>query len=381
MAGALLAAGLASCVDTEKPVFQTPTTFTVNTPAMQDQTLQTTGDMESKDAFMLYCSQPDYGFATKCAYNALVSMTGKFEEEEVDADGNVTKPATFVEISNQEVSSAAMRFKTYDLAVAMCQLLGITNPKDKQFDAEKAWQDYLAAGGATEMPVYFKATCEIQGVADSYIVSSNTVSYNKVILSFANPKPGAIFAVGDLTCWTVPNDPTSGNGAGFQEPSSANKALYNNYKLEEPEIGCKLYAGAFFMPATDLVHAGASGADYTTQFRFFTELVGWDKTQYEIASNEANFYVEPIADKFSGGTIEGGYLKIEDGSLFKGDAVYGDGNWGIQMAETAAMTFAVSLEVKDKPKVWVKVGTWAVTVGLDSKGMKEPVFDLPEVEE
>ncbi len=376
MAGALMAAGLTSCVDTEKPVFQTPTTFTINTPGLQDQLLQTTGDMDSKETFMLYCSQPDYGFATKCAYTAQVSLSGEFTDEEVNENGDVTKPASYVTISNQEGSSAAMRFKTYDLAVAMCQLLGITNPKDKDWDAEQAWADYIANGGATEMKVFFKATCEITGVADSFIASSNTVSYNKVGLSFANPKPGVIYPVGDMTCWTVANDPNSGvvKGNAFMEPRSANKDFYEDYKLIEPEIGCKLYAGNYWMPATDDIRPENKdkGNDYTTQFRFFTELVGWDHPASEIASNVANFYVESINDKFSDG--------FNDGSIAKLNAVYGDGSWGFFLDKTYAMTFVVSLEDSSKPVVWVKVGTWNVTVGLDDKGIKEPVFDAPAAE-
>lgn len=376
-----MAAGLASCVDTEKPVFQVPTTFTVNTPGMQDQLLETTGDMDSNAAFMLYCSQPDYGFATKCSYNAQVSLSENFIDEVVDDNGEITQASSYVAISNQEPASAAMRFKTYDLAVAMCQLLGISNPKDPEWDPEKAWQEYVADGGAMQMPVYFRATCEIPGVKDSFIASTNVVSYNNVTLNYAVPAPGFIFCVGDQSCWEKPNDPTSGiplnpDGTaanGFKDPSATNKEFYENYKLIEPEIGCKLFAATFFMPATELVHAGADGNNYNTQWRFFTELVGWDKTAYEIASHTDNFFVLPITGDFSD--------KLNDGSLYKGDAVFGDGNWGVLLPETTAMTLVVSSEVSDKPKVWYKIGTWDVTVGLDEKGIKEPVFAEPSEEE
>lgn len=372
-----MAAGLASCVDTEKPVFQTPTTFTVNTPAMQNQLLETNGDQDSKAAFMLYCSQPDYGFATKCAYNAQVSLTGEFNDAVLDENGDVTVPATYVSIPNQEASNAAMRFKCYDLAVAMCKLIGIADAED----TEKAWNDYIAAGGATQMPVHFRATCEIPGVKGSFIASSNSVTYNKVTLSYAIPTPGFIFIVGDQSCWVVPNDPASGledpvtgeKGAAFATPAEMNKDFYEHYKLIEPEIAGKLYAGTFFMPETELVHAGADGNNYNTQWRYFTELVGWDKTDYEVASNVANFYVEPITDKFSD--------KMNNGSLFKGTGVYGDGNWGVLLDKTTPMTHVVSLEVADKPQIWVKVGEWDVTVGLDEKGLREPVFAPKAAEE
>ena len=37
MTGMALAIGATGCVDTEKPVFQEPTTFIVNAPAFQDE--------------------------------------------------------------------------------------------------------------------------------------------------------------------------------------------------------------------------------------------------------------------------------------------------------------------------------------------------------
>lgn len=369
-----MAAALASCVDTEKPVFQTPTTFTVNTPAMQDQLLVTNGDQDSKAAFMLVCSQPDYGFATKCSYNAQVSLTGEFKDAELDENGDVTVPATYISIPNQESSNAHMRLKCFDLAAAMCELLGINRPKDPDWDPEQAWADYVANGGAMQMPVYFRATSEIPGVKGSFIASSNTVTYNKVTLSFAIPAPGFIFIVGDQSIWTVPNDPESGTkGTAFATPSEANKDLYENYKLIEPEIGCKLYAGTFFMPPTEVAHPGATNSDYNTQWRYFTELVGWDQIDYEIASKKDNFFVDPVTSKFSDG--------MNNGSLFKTEAVHGDGSWGVLLDKTTAMTHAVSLEAADKPIVWVKVGEWDVAVGLDEKGLKEPVFSPKAVVE
>ncbi|MDE5642320.1 MAG: hypothetical protein K2I56_02385 [Muribaculaceae bacterium] len=341
LTGVAVASAMQSCVDTEKPVFQEPTSFTINTPALQNEYLATTADMEDKSTFVLYASQPDYGFAAQAAYGAQVSLSPNF----VDATDN--QDANYVELSNDDIYSGEMKFRTYDLAVAMTKLLGIED--------EEQYQDYLDNNGATVMPVYFRGVCEIQGVPGSRIVSSNVVSYKNVQFSYAIPKAGFIFVVGDCGYF---------DDGAFQTPSAEFAAFYEKYKLIEPEIGCKIYAGTFLMPATETVHAGATGNDYNTQWRFFTELVGWDKQQYEIASNEANFYVEPLNGLF------------EDG-LYKGSAVYGDGNWGVCLEEDTEMTLVVSLVDKNKPKVWFRYGKWDVTVGLDASGVNEPVFSEP----
>lgn len=353
MTGVALAAGVSSCVDTEKPVFQEPTTFTVNAPALQNEYLATTGDMEDKSTFVLTCSQPDYGFAAKANYNAQMSLTGEFKDEVKDEDGAVVTPATYVTLANQDVNNAVMQLRTYNLAVGMCSLLGI--------DSEEAWDEYIADGGQVEgFKVYFRATCEIAGVAGSFIASNNVVTYNNVALSYAVPTAGMIYIVGDV------------GEVSFATPDETNKEIYQrDYALIEPEIGCKIYAGTFTLRATEEVHAGATGVDYTTQFRFFTELVGWDKPAYEIASAEGNFYVEDITGAFSDGA--------NLGSTWTGNGVNGNGNWGIYLAEPTEVTIAVSLV--DKPKVYIKVGKYDVTIAPDASGINEPVFNEPEAAE
>ena len=61
LTGVAVASAMQSCVDTEKPVFQEPTSFTINAPALQNEYLATTSDMDNKSTFTLYASQPDYG--------------------------------------------------------------------------------------------------------------------------------------------------------------------------------------------------------------------------------------------------------------------------------------------------------------------------------
>lgn len=356
MAGVLCAAAVSSCADTAKPVLQTPdpSTFIVNRPPLQNEYLATTGDMEDVSTFNLTCSQPDYGFALQAIYGAQVSMDPEFVEEVVDDEGNVVVPANYYSIDNQDANNASMSLRTYDLAVAMTSLLGLTNEDD--------FADYVANGGKVDgFTVYFRATCQVAGVPSSYVVSSNTVSYNNVALSYAVRKAGVVYYCGDVV----------GSGS-FTTPSKANQEFYDNYKLVEPEIGCKIYAATIELPKTDDAHPGLGAGDvnYNTQFRFFTELTGnWDDLSIQVGSNVANFYVEPIGDKFSAGT--------EDGSEYKGDGVWGQGNWGIFLEENTPVTLVLNLVDKDKPTVAFKFGTWNVEI-VQENGVNTPVFKAVE---
>ncbi|MDE6301252.1 MAG: SusE domain-containing protein [Muribaculaceae bacterium] len=354
MAGMALAVGGTGCADTQKPVFQEPTTFTVNAPAFQDEFLATTGDMESKETFVLTCSQPDYGFAAKANYNAQVSLTGEFKDEVRDENDEVVSPATYATIQNQDVNNAAMSLRTYDLAVAMCTLLNI--------NSEESWEAYLANGGKLEgFKVYMRATCEIAGVAGSFIASDNTVSYNNVGLSYAVPTAGKIFLVGDVA-------PES-EKINFTAPTADNKEFYQDYALVEPEIGCKIYAGTFLMPSAEEAHAGATidNVDTYVQWRFFTELNGWADKSVQVASHNDDFYKLPINEL------------VETG-VYNGDAVYGQGNWGVFLEEASDITMAVSLVDPAKPKVFFRMGKWDVTIAPDAAGINEPVFTAPEAE-
>lgn len=67
------------------------------------------------------------------------------------------------------------------------------------------------------------------------------------------------------------------------------------------------------------------------------------------------------------------------GSTWTGNGVNGDGNWGIYLAEPTEVTIAVSLV--DKPKVYIKVGKYDVTIAPDASGINEPVFNEPEAAE
>ena len=339
--GCAMCIGLAACEDDKEPVYHHPSSesFQVLAPALQNQILTTTGDIENKSTFELVAAgQPDYGFSTVCTYGAQVSLSADFTDEVVNAEGEVVTPATYRSIAAVNPSSSRMSLRTYDLGVALCSLLGISSPED--------WEAYT---GPKEIPVYFRATCMIPGKPESFVATGNSVTYNKVTVSYAVPTPGFIYIVGKLE--------------GFTGPTESNKEHYDNYRLFEPVIGSKVYAGVFEFPACE-PDADPNNVDDLQTFRFFTELKGWDDTAVQFGSHADNFYVLNISNDFKDG-------------LYKGDAVWGQGNYGVYLAEPTPMTLVADLQVHDKPVVYFMFGAWDVSLEINAAGMWAPVFNEP----
>ncbi len=350
MAGVALAAGFSSCEDDKEPMFTVPAenSMVINTPPLQDQLLVTTANMEDKSTFVLTTSQPDYGYSAVATYGAEMSLSETFTE------ATETEPANYVTLENQTATSAIMSLRTYDLAVGICELLGIDSPE--------AWANYT---GPTEIPVYFRATCEITGIENSFVRSGNVVSYNKVQVIYAVPTAGNIFITGHVMN-------AEGVLNNFQEPSMASKEFYdtNDFKLYEPVIGSKVYANRFLIPAVDDLEAALGDVNSQKQWRFFSELVGWDTINkdgkpVQFGSNPANFFILPITPDFVDG-------------VYNGAAVPGQGNWGVAFAEDTWMTMVVDLQDLSKPVVTYKVGAWNVELELNGSGMWQPVFTPAE---
>lgn len=319
--------GLSSCKQEDKPQYHAPTTFTVNEPALQNQAFRTAAEMTDTETFNLFCSQPDYGYSAVCEYSALVSLDPEAPEEE------------WIALPNTTPTSAAMSIKTFELGAAVNKLLGVK-------DAE----DFANQGlGDKEFKCYFRAVCEIPSIEGSRIVSSNYVSYNKVMICYAEKTPAWIFICGDVS------NIETGVANGFTAPSVGNFDLYkNNFALYEPAdmIGEKLYVGTFNLTPKDpssVENFGPENPDACAQFRFFTELLGWS-TDASIGSNEADFYCLPVTDKWEAG--------------FSGDMVeHGLGNWGVFVTEPQPVTIVVD---QVNLKIWIKEGAHEVTfVGRD----------------
>lgn len=215
--------GFTSCEDDKDPVYQQPTKFVLNTPALQDQYLELTED----GTFELSCSQPDYGYAAVVNYSAEVSLTEDFANcKEITSKGTGT--------------TAKMTFSSADLALVLCELHGFVDESTFQdIDAEK---------------VYFRAVARLAGVESSEI-RSNVVSLNKVKLYFAVPTPDYIWVIGSASAF-----------GGWTEPSEANSAALAGARLFEPQnaIGSKVYSNTFDIPAGDVT------------FRLYVHLTGWD---------------------------------------------------------------------------------------------------------
>lgn len=261
----------ASCEDDKEPVY-TPAasdSFELLQPALQNQYYELTPD----GTFGIDCkSMPDYGGGHPvgpCIFGALVSLTPDLQEEVVDLLGNVVTPANYIAIKASDTGSR-MIFSDSSLAEAICLLKGLTKN-----DAGYTFSD-------TEV-VYFRATCRIDGIEGSDVVSKNYVSLNRVMPYFAIPSPGFIYLVGQPEGW-----------AG---PSEANADHYNDWKLFEKDdaIGSKVYYGTFDI-----------GAGEQATFRFYTALTGWDNDSYGSQSDDNPIDYELDANGgFEGKVVKG----------------------------------------------------------------------------
>lgn len=336
LAMAAVALGFTSCKQEEDPKYKVPTSFTIATPALQNTAFRCADDMTDPATFNLFCTQPDYGYAAICNYSALVTL----DAEEAAKSGKDIDLTKWVALANVNTTSAQMAVKTFDLGAAVNKLSNITSE-----------EEFIAQGIADkEFVCYFKAVCEIPNIESSYIISDNSVTYNKVMTAktFTELKPGWIYICGDV------QNADGSQANGFLAPSSANYAAYKaNWALYEPEdmIGEKLYVGTFYLTPKE-EDPSKSYEDNCSQFRFFTDLVGWS-TECSLGSNEADFYCKSITDKWEAG--------------YDGDVIdQGLGNWGIWICDrTAGVPFTVVVDV-NQLKIYVKEGVHKVNfVGRD----------------
>lgn len=229
MSAACAALVMASCSLDRDPVLQTPTTFVLNEPAMQDQYIE----LQEGNTLELVASQPDYGYSAVADYLAEMSLTEDFAES--------------IALEPTDNHQARMVLDQNDIALGICELSGVT---DEDTFNEKF------PDGMKPMKVYFRAKCSLDGVEGSEI-TSNVVSYNQLLGYFAVPQPGYIYFVGEAEGWTT--------------PSESNAEHFKAWRLFEPAdaIGSKVYTNTFEIPAGE-------GA----MFRFYTKLTGWDSDSY-----------------------------------------------------------------------------------------------------
>lgn len=246
---AVASLGFTSCESDTDPKLQIPAegSFVLNTPAMADQYLNLTKD----GTFTVVCSQPNYGVAVESVYELQVSNTPDFAQYET--------------LTPVDPNSTSITVSDNDLAIALTNLYGYESRAD--FDARYE--------GSVEM--YVRAYCHLEGVEGTGILS-NVVKFSKVGTYYAAAEPGWIYIVGNLTGW--------------KEPSPANAADYEQYKLMETGVGTNIYRGSF---------------SYTDapMFRFYTDLDSWDTNSigYQVDDNATDF--EVVDNTFSGACVEG----------------------------------------------------------------------------
>lgn len=234
---AAVALGFSSCSEDRDPVYQAPTTFVLNTPAMQDQYI----DLKAGNTLELVCSQPDYGYSAVTQYSAQMSLTEDFTQA--------------YDLESVDKTVARMAIKQQQICDGVVELHGFADAEE--FNAYYANNPYEK--------IYFRAIAQLDGVESSKIVS-NVVSYNYIKSFYSVAEPGCIYLVGSPEGW-----------AG---PTESNAAHYADWRLFEPKeaIGSKVYSGVFDIPAASM-------------FRFYTALTGWDADSYgsQVDDNPVEF--------------------------------------------------------------------------------------------
>lgn len=269
------ALGFVACEDDKDPVYQVPTEFVLNTPATANQFYE----LNDEGTITLTCSQPDYGFAAVTNYSVEVSLTPDF------AEVNTFEP--------QNATSTVLVLPMKRVAQAINDLRGI-----------KTIGDYTPEGPRS---IYIRAIASLTGV-ESSVIKSNGVELKNVQTYATVREPGIIYLVGQPSGW--------------QEPAAGNAAHYvdNGWVLSEAADGIdsKIYYGTFTINPGEF------------QFRFYTELTGWDGGASIGSQTDDN----PVDIELIGGTYSG---KV---------SVPGKGSWQVPNFEGGTVNMTVNLNDK-----------------------------------
>ncbi len=155
-----------------------------------------------------------------------------------------------------------------------------------------------------------------------------------------------IYIIGTVTGWNRPNDPASGYSSdnAWMSPDVFHATFYEDYKMNLVEPGTGMYAGHFYLPATEVAVPGQQGMDYASTFRFIKSLTGWGSPDM-LGSMEDDFYNVIIDIN-------------DDRRLTPG----GNGNWGVQVAETTPVTVVVWVD-DNFPEMSIRQGFYEVAAG------------------
>lgn len=186
---ALAVAGLTSCEADKDPVLQDPTEFKVNTPPFVNQLY----DLSPEGVMEITCSQPNYGLALAPSYNAEVSIYPDFGASlpAPDPEDEDAIPYSVI-IAPNDPFSAVMEIPENAIAIAMCEMRGITE-KDQYTDEGPR-------------PLYIRVIAQIAQQPSTRIVS-DPITFPQVQGYFAsNVKVlDVLYTPGDANGWNQTN--------------------------------------------------------------------------------------------------------------------------------------------------------------------------------
>lgn len=185
------ALAFSACEDQDMtPVFQEPTKFVLNEPALKNNFI----DLANSKSVEFVVSQPDYGFTAATTYKVQISKTGqftsKFDEKKVTGD--------FVEL-DVDFSTARMAVPANELAIALTQLRMV------ELVAEDAdiTEDEMKAEFPYETSATVRVVASLTASKKGEIIS-NTVSLASVRCPYSLPEvyvPKEFFIIGEYNGW------------------------------------------------------------------------------------------------------------------------------------------------------------------------------------
>ena len=186
---ALAVAGLTSCEADKDPVLQEPTEFKVNTPPFVNQLY----DLSPDGVMEITCSQPNYGLALAPTYTAEVSIFPDFGESlPAPAPDDEDAIPYSVLITTNNPNSAVMEIPENAIAVAICEMRGIT--EEAQYTDEGP------------RPLYVRVIAQVADQLSTRIVS-DPITFPKVQGYFASNVAAldVLYTPGNSNGWSHDN--------------------------------------------------------------------------------------------------------------------------------------------------------------------------------
>ena len=243
---ALVGLSFSSCEDNTDPKVVVPeqNQHFLNTPALANNTYV----LNQTEGVDFTCSQPDFGgVATIPTYAVQVSLSPDFNSvpEAWKYTGEESTPTNFIQLPST-YTRTSFTVPAREIADA---INGCRGYNDLGQFREAGYKDYTGPVYVRLYAYFPSATADVQ---EKYGVYSAPVELKSVVAYPTVRQPGFIYLVGAPEGWAGPDE--------------GNAAHYNDWKLYEgaDQIGSQIYRATFDIPAGQF------------QFRFYTELTGWD---------------------------------------------------------------------------------------------------------